>query len=285
MKDLPFTEYFKKEQEEKVATKVLYRILFVMAAIFLIFFSVNYVFEQKYSYITISGRSMQSTLNPSPVYTSITTDGETTKAWLQDGVYIEETKNVDYNDIIVINNAAKDKTVIKRALAFGGDYISIVKLQLEDGASEYRFIRVKENTSIVEVLEEGYVNNHTAWAADLQLPQDVQTPTVVYEPVFYQTFSNNGYDAKLVTLPKFDLEIKMFKVPEDEVFYMGDNRLFSADAREKGTISNESVRGKVVEIVRNGSYYKGNDFYFFNRLGGYFRVIWKEILRFFGANV
>ena len=127
MEEKPYTQYFKKEREEKNATQVLYRILFVMIIIFVAFFSVNYVFDQKYEYITIRGQSMQPTLNQAPVLTAIVSNGKTSYNWLQDGVYMEKTKNVDYNDIKILNHHTDEKTILKRVLAFEGDYISIIK--------------------------------------------------------------------------------------------------------------------------------------------------------------
>ncbi|MBE7073642.1 MAG: signal peptidase I [Clostridiales bacterium] len=280
MEDKPYTQYFMKEKEEKVATQVLYRILFVMLIVFIMFFSVNYVFNQKYEYITISGQSMQSTLNNEAVLSAIVSDGKTTYNWVQDGVYIEKTKDIDYSDIIILEKSS-DKTIIKRALAFGGDYITIVKNE----QGEYRLIRIKENSNKVEVLDEDYIKSYQEWSDDGQAPQDGLTPQLVYEPTFYSTFFGGGYQSKQIYIESLQCNVTFFQVPENELFVLGDNRNHSADSRETGTISIDNIRGKVVEIVKNGTHYKGNDFYFLNRLKGYFSLIWKEILGFFGANI
>ncbi|MBQ8792161.1 MAG: signal peptidase I [Clostridia bacterium] len=285
MEDKPFTQYYKEEREEKVATRTLYRLLFVILFIFIILFSVSVAFNQKYTYITISGQSMQSTLNPSPVLTNITTDGKTTKSWVQDGVYVEKTKNVTYDDVIIVENLSSEKTVIKRLLGMEGDYISIALVQVQPSVYEYRLLRVKAHSSYVEVLNEEYVKSYYEWTAEGDYESDAQTPNIYYEPYFYQTFSLGDYESKLITVNQAGGEVKFFKIPENEIFYMGDNRPHSADSRQKGTTNINNVLGKVVEIVRDGTYYKGNEFYFFNRLKGCFSVIWDEILRFFGANI
>ena len=293
MQEKPYTQYFLEKREQKAASVVFRRFVCFVLVVFFIFFAINYSFNQKYTYITISGKSMQPTLNPSPTLITYYENGIQKESWVQDGVYVEETNDVSYNDIIIIENtvSSEKKTIIKRALAFGGDYITIAKIKLEDGTSEFRFMRIKSNTSKVELLQENYIKSYRAWTdiyspSQEQMPQDEGTQTVVYEVEFFETFYKSAYDSKLVPVKELGgEEVRFFKVPENEVFYMGDNRTNSTDSRWSGTVKKQKISGKVVQIVSNGTYFEGNYFYGFSRFGGFLSVVWKEILRFFGANI
>ena len=66
---------------------------------------------------------------------------------------------------------------------------------------------------------------------------------------------------------------------------MGDNRANSTDARFIGTKSTDKILGYVVEIIRDGSNYEGNNDWWKNRFVGFAKICYKEVLRFFGANV
>lgn len=287
MEEKPYEKYFLEEREEKNAAKVFYIFVAVFIVLFFAFVGINYSFNQKYTYITISGESMQPTLNPTPAIVATTQNGVIVQSAIQDGVYVEKTQDIDYDDIIIIENVFKDKSIIKRALAFEGDYITIAKIRTEQNVFEFRFMRVKAGSDQVEVLPEQYIKSHWEWAfyyspSSNQI-QDSASASVVYEEEFFQTF-RHAYDSKYFSVDEAEgAQVKFFKVPDDEVFYMGDNRINSTDSRIKGTTEMTNVVGKVVQIVHNGAYYQGNIFHSFHRIGGYFAVIWQEILGFFGA--
>jgi len=281
----PYTQHFLEERKEKIATKVLYRFLFVLVVVFVIFFSVNIAFNQKYSYITISGQSMQPYLNPTPSRMDVLIDGVVQKSWVQDGVYVEKTKDITYGDVVIIENVSAEKTVIKRVLGLEGDYISLALVEVSPGVYRYRLLRVKNHSSWVEVINEDYVKDYYEWYIGDTPKQENLLSNVYYEPLFYTHFFGGDYESKFYNVEGIDGQVKFFKVPENEIFYLGDNRNHSIDSRERGTTSVDNVYGKMACLVRNGSYYKGNDFHFLYRIEGYFSLIWKEILGFFGANV
>ena len=283
MTDKPFTEYYRDKIEEKKAGKIFTCFIFLVIIVFGMLFAINYDFNQKYTYVSINGMSMQPTLNPDPYI-----DGISQQA-IQDGVYIRNTQDVDYGEIIILENVIKDKTIIKRVLALGGDYISIVKVE-DDGASEFRILRMKDGSNQIEIIEEDYILSYRSWVnmyynEDLTTPQDPQTD-VVYEPAFYSKFDGDGYESRIVTVSGLGgQDVKMYKVPENNVFFLGDNRAYSQDSRALGTTTTENIMGSVVKIVRNGADYEGNVWWQFNRFKGYISVIWDNILRFFGADI
>ena len=289
MAEKPYTKHFQDVKEEKKAKKSGWLFLFITVLICVCFFGIAYSFNQNYYYIEVEGNSMQPTINPSPVVVTRTVGNITKEVSVQDGVFVVPTKEIDYEDIIILEDMFVDKkTIIKRALAFEGYYVTIAKVKNDEGMMVFRLMRVKTGSNVVEVLKEDYIKSEWAWAtyyspAESQIPQDNQTADVIYEIDFYQTFSGGGYQECL-----FEVEgrqIKFFKVPENELFYLGDNRTESTDSTEEGTISVNNVMGKVVRIVRNGTYHSGNIFFFFNRFGEVLSIIWDEILRFFGANI
>lgn len=228
---------------------------------------------------------MQPYLNPSPTRMDVLVNGVTTKNWVQDGVYVEKTKDVTYGDVVIIENVSNEKTVIKRVLALEGDFVSIALVEVTPGVYRYRMLRVQKHSSWVEVVNEDYVKDYYEWSIGSVSKQEHSSSNVYYEPLFFDTYFGGGYESKYFNVDGIDGQVKFFKVPENEIFYLGDNRNHSIDSRERGSTRIDNIYGKVACLVRNGSYYTGNDFHFLYRIEGYFSLIWKEILRFFGANV
>lgn len=289
MSKTPYTKHFKEEKEERKAKKSGWLFLFVTIFVCCAFFGIAFSFNQNYYYIEVEGKSMQPTINPNPVVVVKDFGSYSEEASVQDGVFVRPTKDVDYEDIIILENMFPErKTIIKRALAFEGDYVTIAKVENEEGMMVFRLMRVKSGHSKVEILSEDYVKSEWEWAtlyspAESQMPQDSQTADVVYEIDFYKTFSKGNYQQRIFQVE--GRKIKFFKVPENQLFYLGDNRTQSRDSTEEGTANISNLLGKVVRIARNGTYHSGNVFFFFNRFGEVLSIIWDEILRFFGASI
>ncbi len=234
---------------------------------------------------------MQPLLNKNPVY--IDFQDYDTKQYVCDGVYVKLTHDVDYGDVIIIDNrnATRRDTVIKRTMGLGGDYVSIVKVDSEwQWTGEYRFMRVKKNSPTVEILEEDYILDYDEWSEDPEIEVDNGEYSVYYDNDFFKTCHATGMERKTFKVSlnggKSMSDVTFFKVPENHVFYMGDNRAHSNDSRHMpGTMPLEKVVGKVVEIVPKGTPYPGNKAWWLNRAVGFINVLWKETLRFFGANV
>ena len=287
--------YFLDEREEKSSRKIFVTFLVILICVFAIVFSVNIHFEKNYEYITINGLSMQPTLNAEPVYIN----GKS----VQDGVYIKRGATADYGDIIIVNKREDlNKTIIKRLLGKGGDKITILKMSI-DGKNEYRFVRIKSGTSDSqpEVLNETYINGVCNNAAGITrvLGYDTWTYNVnsaldsgnYYEGQFYSTYFwdnvNNVYIEDNVYPVSFSYQgvqynnVKFYQLKQGQIFYMGDNRIESSDARLTGPEDESKILGKVVAITHNSTSSKNSIFYQFNRIGGYFNVLWQEIIKIF----
>ncbi len=278
-------KYFKNEYEERVSNKLFKRFLIALFIFYILLIVCFQTFFTNFTYVTILGQSMQPTLNKNPVFVDFQ-DYET-KQFISDGVYVKYTHDVDYNDIVIIDNRGIKDTIIKRTLGLAGDYVSIAKVANEMGGSEYRFMRRKKNSATVEILYENYIRDYEEWSLD---PEFEAENGVVYDREFYKTFmvyNQYEYQTFKVSLDggKTQSDVIFFKVPENQIYYMGDNRAHSTDSRDDGTISTEKIVGKVVEIVPRGTKFKGNGTWWWNRVVGFINVVWKEILRFFGANV
>ncbi len=276
MTDSPEYRYFEDEKKESLSNRVFYCLAIILVIFYIFLVVSNHLFYTKYTYITVVGTSMQPTLNKDPSYTLI---DDNRMDNIQDGVYLEKTKDIDYGDIIVLNTVdnptENSTTLIKRAMAFGGDYVSIARVK-DKGLNTYRFLRVKKNTNRVEILYEDYIKSYQLWDG----MSFVEMNGVVYQREFYDNYNGPTYNPMNFTVN--GTEIKFFQVPEDNIFFLGDNRSGSSDSRSSFRTFNKSrVVGKVVKIVKNGTKYKGNKSWWWNRFVGLLSICWDEILSIF----
>jgi len=274
----PDYKYFKDEQENKQSDKLFIKFAIVLFVIYAFIFGTVFIYHSNFEYVTINGESMQNTLNPNPELRKDTETGEYN--FVQDGVYIKITTDVDYGDIVVINKT-KTQSVIKRVLAFGGDYITIASINY-DGNRDYRFMRVKSGSDKVEIInEEDYIKSYYYW----NMISGTIVDNVEYENPLYSYYINQDYQTKTFTvnLDGEDRNVIFFKVPDKHIFYMGDNRTGSKDART-GTMPQANIQGYVVKVVHNGTFIKDDPTkWFFKQIEDFFSIVWREISIFFGA--
>lgn len=299
--------YFQDVKDEKMAERIFYIFIYILLIFYIIVFVCNIAFQNSYSYVTIRGTSMQPTLNADPIYE----DGYA----FQDAVYVRLTKDIDYGEIIIIDKSEeKDRssTIIKRVLGFEGDKITIAKLPIlqEDGSTrtEYRFIRIKdEPNSNVEILYEDYISGYVngsykdgygVWniePAVLDISEEGSgINTILYEQEFYLNYiynnsnvviENVAYNGQVYSMKFFVIGSDKQDSDPDQIFYMGDNRTGSSDARFTGTEGMDRVVGRVVSIVHDGYSLRNSPWSWLNNLKEYLIIIWNEIERYFSIIV
>ena len=216
---------------------------------------------------------MQPTLNPNPV----NINGND----VQDAVYIKLTsEDITYGDIIIIDKSTYNynTSVIKRLLALDGDQISIAKVHVvqgNDNYTEYRFMRIKEGSSEIEIVYEDYIAGYGIWNSYVPILDN----EVYYEPYFYRMFLE---DSQTTTHYVEGVgNVKFYTVMPGQIFYMGDNRTGSTDARWTGTDSQENVIGRVVSIVHNSTSIQNSLFWWTGRIKEYFAIVFDEIIKYF----
>lgn len=284
-----YYEYYQDVKEDKISKRTFIWFVVILVFFYSTIFVTNILFQQNYRYITVNGLSMQPTLNANPVYIN----GKN----VQDGVYIRITDKADYGDIIIIDKIEEaNHTIIKRLLGKEGDRISIAKLNI-NGKQEYRFLRVKASDSRVEVLYEDYIegtcidnsgNKYQIGYDTWSTISSVQDNSNKYEELFYKTFLWDSENQVTITENVYEYDftynnveyqnVKFYEIEEDHIFYMGDNRTGSSDARLTGTDTESKILGRVVTITHNSTSYRNSFFFWFERTKGYLEIIWKEII-------
>ena len=243
--------YFEDERCEKITRKSLRTIYICFSIAAFITIALYIWFFSGYYFMTIYGMSMQSTINP-----DITMQSQT-----QDCAIVDKDEPYTYGDIIIINHPEhlEGETIIKRVLAFEGDKISIIKTTGEDGFYFYHLLRIKDGSLTVEVVQEDYIyhqaNGIPGWEREPSDPYN----NVLYEKQFFDAYLSplgRFYQAEAVEEITFGNQTVLFyEIGEGQIFYLGDNRANSSDARYFGTVdAEEMVVGKVVKLIENGSY-------------------------------
>ena len=151
--------YFEDERCTKLTKKCLksmYIAFFVVAVIFTILYS---WFHNNYYIMTITGRSMQPTLNA-----DIESQSQT-----QDMAIVDKDGDIDYGDIIIIkqpNNPNSDTTIIKRVLAFEGDKISLVKVRDENNIEVNTYLSRAGYNELIDHTKLDATNQKNCWIVD-----------------------------------------------------------------------------------------------------------------------
>ncbi len=213
-------EYKPYKKTENKTKKIILGIIFTIICIPIVF-SLGVIFycNAFLEYYPISGTSMQPLLNAS---------GKD-----EDHVYITTNKeNVSYGDVIIYQKD-DDVLVIKRVIAMAGDNIMIKDTgrRQENSANNYYaiYIQYGGEGEFVE-LEEDYIENKESYK------------------YLRDQFYNKGNLTNKNFLTDKDGN-KYLHIEDDEVFYLGDNRLNSEDCVDYGPMKYENIVGEVVYIV------------------------------------
>ncbi len=258
---MDFPTFNGETRSEQVQRKVLLRIFIAFFIVLMLLLAGRMYFYFNYKYYPVQGRSMQPTINPEPF---VVANGEV----YQDGVFVEKTHDIKVNDIIIIKLPIFKNTIIKRVIALEGDKISIAKHG--DLQGEYRLSVIRKGSDTVERIEEDYIKSYLEWSAmEYQTYQGMN-----YQQDFYNTYLRSG-DYTMVDGQLF------YTLKKDEVFFMGDNRANSTDARALGPCNVNQVVG-VVRVTIKDAYsllrenklefekFKVMSGYFFDKINNYF---------------
>lgn len=218
----PKKKYGKNYMNSCVVPKWLHVLGNMLFFVFMVLAVTTAVLACIYIRTSVNGPSMQPAINAS---------------WseennLEDTVLINRVQKGERGDIIVVDRTdeTEDRYVIKRLVATGGDYVSIVPIKNssggETGSFHIQLIRKGETTPVI--VDDGITNM-------------VKT---------YEKF-NALKENKTLSFKNIDGVDYLF-VEEGKIFYLGDNRNISRDCSSYGPVDANKVVGKVVLIIENG---------------------------------
>ena len=199
----------KKRQILKIFGSILLAI-FIAACAGIIFFNITH------SYYIVLGPSMTPTLN----------QGVTFEDDSKDGVFVSKIKSYKRGDIVVANKnygvqSEAEKDIIKRIIAIEGDKI---KVELVD--EFYRIILWESGQEESYVLNEPYLESYS--------------------------LNNALYTNFYIMVDEYNIQIDtdgFITIPENNVFYLGDNRPGSIDCSIYGPKPKKCIIGKVDYII------------------------------------
>lgn len=284
----------KQETKHLALYFTLHITLYVVLFFFLIFFAWYTVFISTHKFYVVTGVSMMPTLNGQISEELLYDNINEAQKLSYDAVYIDKMTAPKVYDIIVVNKASAKDSVIKRLMGVEGDYITIAKGVSESGGECFYFYRIPKGENLenfsdedAKVLEDGtngyrIYNYECLWthyssgsvSQSKQVEVNQQFITNSYEYNFYNNFlSGYGNPNSQYNYYVSDSGLIYVQIPEDKVFYMGDNRVFSTDCREKGFCEASYVEGRAEIILHNYS--------FSDRLFEVVKFYFKEMEKFF----
>ena len=209
----------------KNSNSIWKKISYVICSIFIALFLSLFAFIYTHQYFPVTGQSMYPTINANGID--------------EDGVYVNPYNKGSYGEIVVAKTET-GTTVIKRVLGLEGDIVGFVE---EDNGTY--FYRIPAGTE-----REEYENNLINYKVVEPYISDISGNST-QKKHFESMLAGERENIVFIINRNEQLVYPFFKVPENEVFIMGDNRGHTTDSSDYGSLPIENVIGKVDYLVKN----------------------------------
>lgn len=221
MDELACGELLLDKKKNSALSIVLYILIVVLIALILFFYFIGCAI--------VDGHSMDDTLY----------DGQ--RVMIQKHGY-----SVERGDIVTfsLSDGGEQKTLIKRAVATGGDKVLFVENENTQYVDMYI---MKKGESVFKLVEEPYIKDGKMFHGDKF--QGINVLPYIDKDTIENADAQSDHWKQLTE--------KSIAISEGCFYYLGDNRNNSTDARHYGECALSSVTGKVIAIAQKGSALEG----------------------------
>lgn len=283
-----------KTKAKNLFSSIFWWIVYAVLGVAFLCVAGKFIFYAQYGYFSVSGSSMSATINPDIDIDDFYIDADGDSVYKsQDAVICRYGQMPKYNEIFIIKAPTvkePDRTLIKRAIAFEGDKVSIFK----DEAGIFRTHIIYAGTEEVVTLQEDYIDsqtrdNHALWSGEAGTSDEKKAFT--YDSRFYEIYLEKATVGKeygtCVLVEYQGKDALFFEIGEGRIFYMGDNRLDSSDSRAslRNLGKTQDIVGTVKYIIRDCALEENKNMLWWNQFVGEITFIFQEFSKIFAWNV